>query len=443
MSDYVIPAEATAEMIKQMIHDAEAKLGRLQAAVDAAQDEATRRELEREEHRTQSFLSRLECRNTLAETNSLKGTVETNRADIAVLKEASSRQDEKVGDLTVVVNEAVNRILSLEKFTVQIRNTVDAVDNRQRRQNAIVFGLPLQSLNTAVATVFKGAPDLERELDDVYFLTGADLTKKYPLKLQFKCCSAASDFISYAKRPPFSTSKATRTLSVGRDVSALRCVGTTRLMASTTRLKTAFPDLYITPSSSAVRINNVKYDALDFASMTVKIGDVEFDIEKACRENPDFEEAESLSIEQGEVSTCGFRRRRTGPQASSGGDEEMEQDGEEDGGEADGEPTAARDAGLGAGGFGGNGAHFEPRGGGGGGRGSRGQRGRGRGSGHSNNWQPSSQPVGNSKQRNTAMYAPSFSGVTSGGVAVHAGGNHAGSRLDTVGAIPNRYDVRR
>jgi hypothetical protein len=439
MSDYVVPADASAEMIKKLIDDTEVKLVSIQAAVDAATDDAARKALEREERRTQAFLSRLECRQARSDVDTLRGTVQMNSADISELKGASSRQDEKLGEMQVVVDEAVKRILSLEKFAVQIRNNVDAVDNRLRRQNVIVFGLPLQNLNSVVATLFKGASGLQEELDDVYFL-GNDPLKKWPLKLQFKCCSAAASFISFAKQSPFTTTKATRMLSVGRDVTALRRVGTTRLIAATPRLKTLYPDLVVSQSSSYVRINNVKYDALDFAALAVQIGDYEFDIEKACRENPDFEEAETLSVEQGDMSTSGFRKRRTGhhdDDDDARDDEEMMDASEACPGAAAGAPAGSGDGQQQQRGNpytnrGGNNGNRGRGGGGGNNRG--GPRGRGRdgsgGAGRGNN------------KKNTGMSVPAYSGFTSGGVAVHAGGNYAGSRFDTVGAIDNRFEVR-
>jgi chromosome segregation ATPase len=210
MSDYVIPAEATAEVIKQLIDTGEARLQEVLRAVDAATDDRTRSELEREERRLQGYLGRLESRKASADVSGLKGIVEINRADIGQLKESSSRQGEQLDRMQAVVTNAVDRIVSLESFVLRLRDTVDAVDNQLRKQNALVFGVTLQDLDSVVNLVFHGASGLVAEIDDIYYL-GKDPKKKNPLKIQFKTCSAAAAFIRYSKHPPFSTSRSTST----------------------------------------------------------------------------------------------------------------------------------------------------------------------------------------------------------------------------------------
>ncbi len=433
MSEYVIPADATAEMLERMVQETETKLRTTQAAVDAATDEATRYALARDESRLQAFLTRLESRKASTDISTLKGTVQRNTADIADLKTVSSQHGEALGDFKVVLQEALNRILSLEKANKVLRDTVDNLDNQLRKQNVLVFGMSLQNLDTAVETLFNRAGNLVSELDDVYFL-GADPAKKNPLKLQFKCCSAASSFIAFAKTSAFFGDRATRTFSVGRDKTVLRRVGESRLAAATSALQAQFPGATVTPSCNSARVNGVKYDAIDFAAPRLLVGDVEFDVEAACRSNDEYEPADTLNYDQGDSSTQGFRRKKTRGAGRGGdvdADERMDAD-DQDGdhgsnGDQQGPSTGSSNRGGRGNRRGGN------RGGGGAERGTSGRwTGVGRGGGGR----------GRGRQ-NTTMSAPHFSGFTSGGVAVHAGGNYNSSgRLDLVAAIPNRYEVR-
>jgi hypothetical protein len=173
-------------------------------------------------------------------------------------------------------------------------------------------------------------------------------------------------------------------------------------MAATPKLKLQFPEIYVTPSSSHAKLNNVKYDAIEFASAAVRIGDIDFDIEMACRANADCEVAPTMEYEQGDICTFGFRKKKT-----AGGEQ--------------GDQAAASST-------------VPQQGGGRGGRG--GGRGRGGGSGRGGG-------NGGAGRGNAAMSAPSYNGLNAGGVFLAAGGNYqAGGRMDTVDAISNRYEVR-
>ncbi len=420
MSEYVIPTAATAEMLEQMVQETEGKLKRTQAAVDAATDEATRAALTRDESRLQAFLMRLESRKASADIGTLAGTVQRNTSDIEALKVARAEHSEALGDVNTVLQEAVARILSLEKSNQALRNAVDGIDNQVRKQNALVFGMPLQNVDTAVETLFSKAGDLVADLDDAFFL-GADPAKKNPLKLQFKCCSAATNFIKFARSRAFFSDRATRTFSVGRDKTTLRRVGESRLAAATPALLAKFPGATVTPSGNSARVGGVKYDAILFAAPRLIIGDSEFNIEAACRSNDEYEPVDTLSVDDGDSSTQGFRKKKTRSgdrgRPEEDRDENMDDD-SSDSGQGVVQGGAAGTSGRG-GGRGGRGFAKQWTGGGGG----RGGQGRGR--------------------QNTAMSAPHFNGFNSGGVSVSAGGNYGGGgRLDLVSAIPNRYEVR-
>jgi hypothetical protein len=305
MSDYVIPDDASAEVLKQMLDETEQKLAAKRAAVDAEADDQARRRLETEENRLFGFLQRLEYRRSIATVDSFKGIVEANRNDIAELKRSNVRRDEVIEEVRDDVANAVERLDFVEKFCFQLRNTVDHIDNNQRRQNMLVYGLKVQQdINPLVDSLFQGNRKLLHELDEAYFL-GTDPAKKKPLKLHFKSCSGATAFFHYAKSNAFGH----KHLAVGRDQSALRRVGVSRLMASVQGLVAEFPGIHVTPSHSFARFNGVKYEAIEFAAGSIFIDGVDFDIEEACRGNNEFEE-DSLSIEQGDATTSAFRKKK-------------------------------------------------------------------------------------------------------------------------------------
>ncbi len=433
MSEYVIPEDATAEMLKKLISETEVKLHAAERAVDSATNKAEKDVRKCEERRLHSFLQRLESRSAKVEASDLKGTVTRNSADIAELKDTSSKQGEMLGDMQVVLREAVQRIVSLEKHNQQMQKQVEAVDSRLRRQNMIVFGLFVDDIDTVVNGLFHGAHELLDELDDAFFL-GGDPSRKIPVKLQFKSCSAANQFLSYAKRAPFTTARNTRSLSVGRDTTVLRRVGTSRLAAATAALLLRFPEAQLTPAGTAVWIEGHKYDAIEFAAPVLRVGPHDFDVDKACRENDNYEES-SLSLEQGDSVSQAYKKKGSTAPQTNGGMEADDMDTAEDANDAadDNNSRVAR-----------GGGGQRTRGGGRGGGGSNGHRARGWGRAATAHRPQRGGGRGAGAGRGQAsMTAPNVSGTTTGGVAVHAGGNYISEgRLDMVGAVANRYEVR-
>lgn len=83
MSDYVIPADADREMLKQMIAETEEGLVKQRGMINVA-DAATLPGLERVERRLAEFLQRLETRLSTYTTERMKGTVAKNIEPILI-----------------------------------------------------------------------------------------------------------------------------------------------------------------------------------------------------------------------------------------------------------------------------------------------------------------------------------------------------------------------
>jgi hypothetical protein len=234
-------------------------------------------------------------------------------------------------------------------------------------------------------------------LDDAFFL-GVDPAKKHPLKLTFKTITAANQFLAWTKTSDFH--KQHSTLSAGRDMTKLRKVGVSRLMASAEGLRQKYgSDIFINPSHSFVRYGGVKYDALDFAAYCVIIDGEEFDVQAACEANPEFEVNGKLAVAQGDEMMGAFVKKRV--QRSSSVSSQKSVDEEQQGVS-----------------------------------GASGTRGRAR--------PPTKAPTGGKTKKNVSNTAPPVSGLTTGNVYVQAGPSSKyrnQENLSIVGAMSDRFSV--
>ncbi len=382
MSEYVIPVDANREMLKKMIQETEEKLTNQRALIDQA-DDAAILGLERKERRLAEFLQRLETRLSTMTCEGIEGTVVKNREDINGLRLTSDRQG-------VELKRVVDRVTFLEAFCMQLRDQVDRVDNAQRRQNDLVYGFETAEPWSIAQNLFQDKPEFVPEVDDVFFL-GKGKDKKFPLKIQFKCLTAAREFLTWSSSNEFRSKFPF--VGAGRDQTTLRRVGTSRLAAAAEALRVAFPGAHIPPASGFVKYKTRKYDALEFAAAAIVIDGVVFDIDKACHEAPDRVENQSLSVQQGNIVTRGFKAKN-GRGRGRGGESQ----------------------GL-----------------------NRGGRGGGSQRGHSQRG-----GAGPSNHGNFSNTAPRFNGFTTGGVAVAVGSDktYGDGRLDVAGSLPNRFNVR-
>jgi uncharacterized membrane protein YgcG len=391
MSEYVIPADADREMLKQMISEVETKLVAQRSLIDKAAD-AELPGLERTERRLAEFLQRLETRVSSTTCECMEGTVAKNRADIDNLKQTSVEQG-------AVLTGVVDRVSFLEAFCMQLRDQVDRVDNTQHRQNALVYGFELGEPWSAAQSLFKNKQEFVPEVDDVFFLQGQDpeTKKKCPLKLQFKSLTAARNFLAWSDTDEFKYHFPY--IGAGRDQTTLRRVGISRLSAAAQALRVTFNGAHIPPAASFLKYKGRKYDAIEFAAAAILIDGMHFNIEQACKSSADCEVNKSLSVQQGTIETRGYKSKN------------------------------GRGRGRGRGGGNGNGG-----GGGGSQRGGGGGSQRGGGGG--------SQPPRGKNRGNYSNVAPRYQGTTTGGVTVSAGSDkrHGNTeRLDMAGGIDDRY----
>jgi hypothetical protein len=261
MSEYVIPADASREMLRRMIQETEEKLVAQRRLIDAADTNAPAElpGLERKERRLAEHLQRLETRLSTTTTEGMEGTVAAHKQEIENLKVTSDRQGKEIG-------QVVDRVTFLEAFCLQLRDQLDKVDNTQRRQNAMVYGFEVGEPWAVAQELFKNKAEFVPEVDDVFFVK-QEPGKKHPFKIQFKLLTAARNFLDWSGGAEFK--EQFPHCGAERDVTTLRRVGSSRLSAAAEAIRTEFDGAHITPAASFLKYKGRKYDAIEFAAAAI------------------------------------------------------------------------------------------------------------------------------------------------------------------------------
>jgi hypothetical protein len=300
---YSVPDNLTFEQLVQLKQATDAELEGVRSQVDQATGDA-KADLRDAERRLEWKSNIIETRLSRADTAQLRGIVNQHsdaiqdlKADVVKLGDAQAEGKRETGELS-------ERVAFVEAMCLQLRHEHDNLSNEVKKQNILVFGLHPADVQEVLDNIFESKRGLLTLVDDSFFL-GNDPAKKKPLKIRFKTISAASDFLKWARTSEFH--KDHPTLSAGRDRTTLWRVGVSRLMAATDALCSKYGNaLYVHASYDYITLGRVKYDALEFASPCAFFDGELFDVEAACRANPNFAVSDKLSIEQGNTTTSGF-----------------------------------------------------------------------------------------------------------------------------------------
>jgi hypothetical protein len=178
------------------------------------------------------------------------------------------------------LKQTVNEVIAEQK---QTRRTVDAVDNRQRKQCLILHGL---RPDTAKEDLLRLLPsEVGSLIDNVHPITKIAADGSVAMSVQFMKVSACEQARDLIASRDFKTRNGDR-VRCAQDESELTRVGGSRLRAITGFLQQKFGD-GLEVKRDFVRLGGVKYLAAEFARRTIMIGTTEIDIDEAVNSNPE------------------------------------------------------------------------------------------------------------------------------------------------------------
>ncbi len=246
MIDCTVPDNLTVDELKTLQGKAIAELNRVRGVVGQATTTDEKIDLGNYERRLEWMTGIIESRLNRAEVSSIAGTVSEHsaaisnlRSDVATLASGQVVAERERGDLG-------DRLTFVETFSFQLRDQIDQLANEHKRRNVVIYGRPVtDDVDGLVDDIFSTQPGLLELVDDAFFV-GADRTKKLPLKVIFTTITAARNCLKWGKSPEFH--RVHGDLSIGRDVTTLRKVGTSRLSAAADALRRQFEGIIITPS---------------------------------------------------------------------------------------------------------------------------------------------------------------------------------------------------
>jgi hypothetical protein len=159
--------------------------------------------------------------------------------------------------------EVKDRVKGVEDEQRHTRRAVDVVDNRQRKQNLVLFGL-----NPAEPDVelLKLLPEsLSAGIDRVFSITQPDKNGRVGFSVQFKTVSACEKASTYLTSREFKL-KFPR-ITTAQDESELTRVGSSRMRAIADFLRNEFDGLHV--GRDFVRLGKEKLPAAEFALSTI------------------------------------------------------------------------------------------------------------------------------------------------------------------------------
>jgi hypothetical protein len=184
------------------------------------------------------------------------------------------------------------------------RRAVDVVDNRQRKQNLVLFGLePSEPVNE----LRKILPEtLSSGIDRVFPITQPDKNGRVGFSVQFKTVSSCEQTFSYLISREFKLKRPH--ITTAQDESELLRVGGSRMRAIATFLRNEYDGIHI--GRDFVRLGKEKISASEFALSKLRLGDKEIDIDAAVSENPDAQVNPGLRTYAGGREINGIRLPR-------------------------------------------------------------------------------------------------------------------------------------
>jgi hypothetical protein len=177
--------------------------------------------------------------------------------------------------------EIKDRVKGVEDEQRHTRRAVDVVDNRQRKQNLVLFGLNPAGPD---AELLKLLPEsLSVGIDRVFSITQPDKKGRVGFSVQFKTVSACEKASTYLTSREFKLKNPH--ITTAQDESELTRVGSSRMRAIVDLLRSEFDGLHV--GRDFVRLGKEKLPAADFALSTIRLGGKSINVDAAVAENSD------------------------------------------------------------------------------------------------------------------------------------------------------------
>jgi hypothetical protein len=301
--------DADKDEVKEAYEKAASECRRLESAVascPAANLQHTLAELQVVQGATQRLMTRYMLMTSLGEHerkfHEHRVAIDTEVGSIRSVAEGAGRKAEQAVTAAAEQQDAVEFLLAGYH---DLRRIVDRIDNKQRSQNLIVFGLTRGDALSAAETLLQDRKQLWRNLDDAFFLGKS--TGRCPLLLHFASTAACNDCVAYSHSSDFY--QRFQGVTMVRDRSDLRRTGVSRLTAADSALRDAYPGIKIHQHRDFIEFEGRRVDAIDFAASAVTIGVSLFDVDKACEANGRYEVNQGVFTRVGDTIVFGYRRK--------------------------------------------------------------------------------------------------------------------------------------
>ncbi len=299
--------------IELRIAAARTELENIVQAVNSATGEA-KVDLDRQERRAEAKLQRLLTEQTNGKLTDVTTSLRLHEHEIGQLKELGKTHTDEIAENRGAIEAVSGRVDSFEErlqfveaLAMQAREQTERIDNELRSQNIILYGC-VGTVQDTLEKVTNGKPEFRAAVDRAYFIGGEVGDGAIPFKIHFTKVSVCSAYARWTKTPEFATK--VKDVKTGRDQTVLKRAGMSRLAAASDALKAKLPDVYITASSTVLKLDGQKYDAIAFAAPTITLGGVVIDLDHECSSNDMYEPNPSLVAQVGDVEVQGFRKKR-------------------------------------------------------------------------------------------------------------------------------------
>jgi hypothetical protein len=278
--------------LKRAIREADRRRGDLRAALDRFKLNAQMGEFSSQICSVQS-----DCRAIGQRQTSLEDKQTVLEGKIAEESHARCNMEDRVQRLEH--NQAI-----LHEDNMAMRRGLDRIDNQQRIQSLVFYGLDASRPYEAIADYLPSA-----------ILAGVDVAspmgppseqERVRIGVRFSTVGACQIAAQYLSSPEFESRN--RGLSWGYNKSEMERVGRSRMLACTDGLRQQFrEDIEI--RTTFVRFYGQKYTAIEFAAGSVRIGGVDLDIDAHVSANPKFEVNPAVVVRHSGRTYTGCKRR--------------------------------------------------------------------------------------------------------------------------------------
>jgi hypothetical protein len=179
------------------------------------------------------------------------------------------------------------------------------VDNKQRQQSLLIFGLNPKTAETDVRAVLP--TEIRSNIDKIYPL--GKPTKRgarVPISVLFIRVSTCEKALELVRSEKFR--RENPRISGAANVSELSRTGESRLKAVSTALRAKFDGIDI--KKTFARFRNEKFTSVDFTLPVLTIGGVDFNVDEEVRRNSDMEANPTVQVRAAGRVVIGVRERR-------------------------------------------------------------------------------------------------------------------------------------